>query len=159
VAKGIYVRPKPLKLIPNKISKTSPKKIAEVWAKNNGRKLVPQAQDSAYRLGLQTQAPIQTILWSNGPTREFQVGNSVVKVKHVSDTKLRWAGKPEGELLRGMSAVPASQVKTEQLKNALTRLKLDNARALETLTKIKRSTLLSKEWVNKIEELISEIRA
>jgi hypothetical protein len=55
--------------------------------------------------------------------------------------------------------VPASQVKTEQLKNALTRLKLDNARALETLTKIKRSTLLSKEWVNKIEELTSEIRA
>ena len=33
VAKGIYVRPKPLKLAPNKMSKTSPKKIAEAWSR------------------------------------------------------------------------------------------------------------------------------
>ena len=69
VSKGFYVRPKPLKSIPSISVTTSAKQVAQAWAKEHGYKLVSQGEESAYRLGFQTQAPVKTILWSNGPTR------------------------------------------------------------------------------------------
>ena len=66
VAKGFYVRPKPLPSMPSIKTTASADQVAKVWAKEHGYKLVTQGQESAYRLGFQTQAPMKKVYWTNG---------------------------------------------------------------------------------------------
>lgn len=78
VERGFYSRPKPLKNLPSVNVVASANAVAAAWAKERGYKITLQGLEAAYRLGLQTQAPVKRIYWSNGPTREFRVGNELV---------------------------------------------------------------------------------
>ena len=102
VAKGIYSRPKPLATLSFVKIIAKAEDVAKTWAQLHHYKLAPQGLEAAYRLGLQTQAPIKSIYWTTGPSREFKIGHEVVQVKHTAATKLRWENKPEGMLLRGL---------------------------------------------------------
>jgi len=152
VSKGIYVRPKPLKSLPSIKITISAKQIARAWAKRYGYKLVSQGLEEAYRIGLQTQAPIKTIYWSNGPARKFNIGNELVEIRHITANKLRWEEKPEGILLRSMSVTPASSVATSKMLNAFKRLSLSNEEAIAVVHKLKSSTL-SQAWQEKLKQL------
>ena len=102
VAKGIYSRPKPLTHMPSiKVTATA-KDVAKTWARSHNYKLVKQSFDEAYRLGLQTQAPMKTVFWTTGPSRQFSIGNETVIVKNKAPTKFRWGNKPEGRFYRGL---------------------------------------------------------
>lgn len=152
VAKGFYVRPKPLPSIPSIKTTASAEQVAKVWAKEHGYKLVSQGQESAYRLGFQTQAPMKKVYWTNGPTREFRVGNQVVEVRHVSDQKLRWEKKPEGKLLRGLLVTPPESVEASSLKKATQRLSLSTEETRSVLHKLSSVPLLS-AWQEKLKQL------
>ena len=114
VSKGFYVRPKTLSSMPSIKATTSAEQVARVWAKEHGYKLVRQGQEAAYRLGLQTQAPMKTVYWSNGPSREFRIGNQVVEVRHIGAQKLRWVKEPVGSLLRGLLVTPPESVEVSR---------------------------------------------
>lgn len=157
VSKGIYVRPNPIKNIPSIKLTTSPEQVARKWARKNGYKLVPQGQQSAYRLGFQTQAPVKTIFWTNGPSREFRIGNSVVVVKHVAESKLRLPTSPEGELLRGMSVTNANAVSISTLKKAFERLGVYSSEASKVVSKM-RSYVLPAGWESKLTDLELAVR-
>lgn len=151
VSKGYYVRPKPLAHIPSIKITTSAEKVAEAWAKENNYKLVSQGIEEAYRLGLQTQAPVKTILWTNGPSREFRIGNEVVQVKHVIEKKLKWIGKPEGTLLRGLLVMSPESVELTSIKLAIKRLSLSGQDAVEMLHKLSGLAVLQ-NWRDKLQE-------
>jgi len=151
VSKGFYVRPKQLASIPSVKTTASAEQVAEVWAKEYGYKLVSQGQEAAYRLGLQTQAPIKVILWSNGPSREFRVGNEVVQVRHITEKKLRWAGKPEGTLLRGLVVTPPESIEFPSILSAIKRLSLSKEEALSALHKLSEASVLH-GWRNKLQQ-------
>ena len=125
--------------------------MAEVWAKEKGYKLVRQGMEAAYRLGLQTQAPIKTVFWSNGPSREFRIGNEAVEVKHVTEKKLKWAGKPEGTLLRGLLVVSPESVELSGIRQAIKRLSLTGQDAVATLHKLSELVVLQ-HWRYKLQE-------
>ena len=150
VSKGFYVRPKPLPSLPSISTTTSANKVARAWAKKHGYKLVSQGLESAYRLGFQTQAPMKAVYWSDGPSRRFEVGNEVVEVKHRSPIQLRWDGKPEGTLLRGLSVTPAEAVEMNTLTTAFKRLSLTGAEAKSVIHKLLESPL-PKPWQMKLE--------
>lgn len=152
VAKGMYVRPKPLPSLPSIKVKTSAVTIARMWAKEHHYSLVSQGQEAAYRLGLQTQAPVKTIFWSDGPSRTFTVGNEVVEVRHITKQKLRWNGRPEGELLRGLSVTPPTAVALSTLRKAFKRLGLSNQESQIVVERLKASSL-PKAWQEKLTEL------
>ena len=154
VDKGIYVRPKSLPRLPSITLKPSATSIAQVWAKRHNHTLVPQGMEAAYRLGFQTQAPVKTIFWTNGPSRRFVVGKEVVEVRHTARSKLRWNGRPEGELLRGLSVIPPSEVTLPTLYNAFKRLGLTDHDGLAALHRLKTLPLL-KAWQQKFSELES----
>jgi len=151
VSKGYYVRPKPLASIPSIKATTSAAQVAKVWAKEHGYKLVRQGQEAAYRLGLQTQAPIKTIYWTNGPSREFRIGNEVVLVKHVTEKKLKWANQPEGILLRGLVVMPPESVEISHIKTAFRRLSIPKEEASSILHKLS-NLLVLRHWQPKLEE-------
>ena len=81
VSRGMYAAPKPLPSIPSITVTTSPEKIARLWARKHGYCLASQGLDAAYRVGFQAQAPIRTVYWSNGPTREFRLDNAIVFIR------------------------------------------------------------------------------
>lgn len=152
VAKGFYVRPKPLASIPSIKTTASAEQVAKAWAKVNGYKLVSQGQEAAYRLGLQTQAPMKTVYWSNGPTREFSIGNQVVEVRHVCDQKLRWEKAPEGTFLRGLLVTPPESVDVSDLKKAGQRLSLTPAEIKIVAKKLSTVPMLN-AWQSKLAQL------
>lgn len=148
VSKGMYARPKPLPSFPTIKVTASASQVAQVWAKEHGYQLASQGLEEAYRLGLQTQAPMKTVFWSNGPSRQFQVGNEVVEIKHVSMKKLKWAGLPEGSLLRGMAV---SNPESVNLKIAFTRLSLSFLEIQRVIARLKQSGL-SSQWLSKLSQ-------
>lgn len=151
ISKGIYVRPKPLVSMPSIKTTASAEQVARVWANERGYTLVSQGLECAYRLGLQTQAPLRTILWSNGPSREFRVGNDVVEVRHVSDQKLRWAKAPEGALLRGLLVTPPESVGLSGIQKAFQRLSLSPPEARQVAQKLSTLPLL-RAWQSKLKQ-------
>ncbi|MFK4754658.1 DUF6088 family protein [Oceanobacter antarcticus] len=152
VSKGFYVRPKPLPSMPSIKTTASAEQVAKVWAREHGYKLVSQGQEAAYRLGFQTQAPMKTVYWSNGPSREFRIGNQVVEVRHISGQKLRWEKTPEGMLLRGLLVTPPGSVELSGLKKAIQRLSLSPVETRSVLHKLRSLPLLN-AWQGKLQQL------
>jgi hypothetical protein len=130
--------------------------VARHWAKTRHFKIAEQGEEAAYRLGLQTQAPMKKILWCTGPSRTFHVSNATVEVKHVSKGKLRWLNKPEGILFRGLSILNAKLVNIEQLTTAFSRLNLSSSQIETALRKLKAE--LSSEWTGKLNQLSGGMR-
>ncbi len=130
----------------------SAEQVAKAWAKEHGYKLVSQGQEAAYRLGLQTQTPMKAVYWSNGPTREFRIGNQVVEVRHVSSQKLRWEKAPEGALLRALLVTPPESVSIPDLKKACQRLSLTPEETREVANKLSTTPLLN-AWQSKLQQL------
>lgn len=133
VDRGFYARPKPLKNIPSIKIVTSAEKVVAAWAKERGYKLTIQGLEAAYRLGMQTQAPIKRIYWTNGPSREFRVGNETVIVQHKSESKLKWLNRPEGELLRGLLSLSGKHARLESIKNAFSRLNISSRKMRQAI--------------------------
>ena len=156
VAKGIYSRPKPLPSFPSIKITAKAEEIAKTWARAHQYKLVPQGLEAAYRLGMQTQAPIKSVYWTTGPSREFKIGNEVVQVKHTTATKLRWENKPEGTLLRGLLSLSPEHTPISTLKIALKRLNLHEKESLHVIHKLSRVSILNM-WKSKLNQLESSL--
>lgn len=152
VAKGIYSRPKPLKNIPSVKITAKAEEVAKTWARVNHYKMVPQGLEAAYRLGLQTQAPMKSVYWTTGPTREFKVGNEVVQVHHTTKKKLQWENKPEGKVFRSLLTLSPEHTPESSLKNAFSRLQLSKEETLKVLSKLQKNTMLA-EWKNKLKNV------
>ncbi|AUZ85972.1 hypothetical protein CDW43_03425 [Methylophaga nitratireducenticrescens] len=152
VSKGFYVRPKTLPSMPSIKTTASAEQVAKAWAKEHGYRLVSQGEAAAYRLGFQTQAPMKTVYWSNGPSRQFRIGNQAVEVRHVSRQKLCWGDTAEGILLRALLVTPPESVKLSDLKRAVQRLSLSPEETGLVLHKLSDFSLL-KVWQGKLQQL------
>jgi hypothetical protein len=152
VAKGIYSRPKPLPSIPSIKITAKAEDVAKTWARTHKYKIVPQGLEAAYRLGLQTQAPVKSIYWTTGPSRKFQVGNEVVQVKHTTERKLQWINKPEGALFRGLLALSPEHTSISTLLMAVRRLNLNKNESINMIKKLKNSPAL-RSWKSKLDQL------
>lgn len=154
VSKGFYVRPKLIESLPGAKVMPSPEEVAQAWARAHGYKLVAQGFEAAYRLGLQTQAPVRTIYWTNGPSREFKVGHAVVQVKHVAASKLKWPNQPEGLILRSLSVMEPEHFKPELFRKVFKRLSLNGSEKARVLKNLKYSTL-NAQWREKLAQVES----
>lgn len=155
VAKGIYSRPKPLPSIPSIKITAKAEDVAKTWARTHKYKIVPQGLETAYRLGLQTQAPVKSVYWTTGPSRNFQIGNEVVQVKHTTERKLQWINKPEGTLYRGLLALSPEHTSISTLLIAIKRLNLNEKESIRMIQKLRNSNVLE-VWKSKLAQL--EIR-
>ncbi|MCL1112344.1 DUF6088 family protein [Shewanella basaltis] len=158
LAKGIYSRPKPLASIPSIKIIAKAEEVAKTWARSNKYKITPQGLEVAYRLGLQTQAPVKTVYWTTGPSREFHVGNEVVQVKHTTETKLQWINKPEGALFRGLLSLSPEHTPVSTLLMAIKRLNLQEKEAVRVIRKLSNSPELV-IWKSKLNQLENSLQS
>ncbi len=156
VAKGIYARPKPLTNLPSIKMTAKAEDVAMAWAKANRHKLAPQGLEAAYRLGLQTQAPVKTVYWSSGPSREFRIGNQSVIVIHTTSTKLRWVSQPVGVFYRALLILSAEHTSVEKLKKAISRLELSASETISALQKLQLVPQL-RQWQHKLQQVQQEL--
>lgn len=152
VSKGFYARPKPLENIPSIKVTANAEQVAKSWAKENGYKLVPQGLEDFYHLGLQNQAPMKTIFWSNGPSRTFKIGNQVVYVRYTTENKLRWANKTEGTILRDLLSMSPASVGISELSIAFKRSNIEPSKVHQTIEKLARIPQLQ-AWESKFKTL------
>ena len=127
----------------------SPAEIAKSWASERGYILVAQGFEEAYRLGFQAQAPVVDVFWTDGPTREFHVGNAVAIVRHKASSRLLWADEPVGRLYRALLVVPVSGRSGALLRNALNQCFDDSVAARDALNKLAKQATL-KRWLRVI---------
>lgn len=156
VAKGMYARPKPLTNLPSIKMTAKAEDVAMAWAKVNRHKLAPQGLEAAYRLGLQTQAPVKTVYWSSGPSREFRIGNQSVIVIHTTSTKLRWVSQPVGVFYRALLILSAEHTSVEKLKKAISRLELSASETISALQKLQLVPQL-RQWQHKLQQVQQEL--
>ncbi|WP_353302581.1 DUF6088 family protein [Sessilibacter corallicola] len=122
VMTGYYVRPKKHKSLPNITVTCSPETLAKAWAKERGYILTTTGFEEAYRLKFQTQAPVQTVYWTNGPSKTFKIGNAIAFTKHVADDLLLWHDLPVGCLYRAMLNMEAENSNSIKFNRALSLL-------------------------------------
>ncbi|BDY04685.1 DUF6088 family protein [Ferrimonas sp. YFM] len=124
VGRGIYCRPKPLQAMPSVKTTTTAEKLARYWVRLHGYKMVPQGVEEAYRLGLQTQAPMRTIYWTNGPSKVFTIGNQKVEVRHVANELIRGGMSAPARLRRGLAVMKSYKLESTSLAVAQSRLNM-----------------------------------
>lgn len=149
VGRGMYAAPKPLPSVPNIVITTSPEEIAKLWAKKHGYRLASQGVEAAYKIGFQTQAPVRTVYWSDGPTREFTFGNATLFIRRVSSKRLKFAGQAPGILLRAIYATNADAIEMKDLQTAFNRLSITNTEMAKVLKQLQEEPV-PKKWIIKL---------
>ncbi|WP_204355610.1 MULTISPECIES: hypothetical protein [Marinomonas] len=105
---------------------------------------------------MQTQAPIKVIYWANGASREFSIGNELITVKHVCESKLRWANQPIGRFYRSLLSLSPEFTPVSSLQQAAKRFGLSDLETKKFLDKLQTEPML-KEWKPKLIELRSSL--
>lgn len=150
ISRGMYAAPKPLPSAPDIIITTSPEEIAKLWAKKHQYRLASQGLEAAYKIGFQTQAPVRSVYWSDGPTREFVFGNATLCIRRVSSKKLKFAGHALGVILRAIYVTDADTIEMKDLQVAFKRLSIPGTE-MEKILKQLCEEPLPKKWVGKLE--------
>ena len=149
VSKGMYAAPKPLPSAPSIAITTNPDEIAKLWAKKHGYRLASQGFEAAYKIGFQTQAPVRTVYWSDGPTREFTFGNATLFIRRVSSKKLKFSGQALGVLLRAIYVTNADAIEMKDLQTAFNRLSITKIEIARVLKQLQEEPLPNK-WISKL---------
>ena len=97
IRRGVYVRPRVSKLVGE--VPPEPAAVVGAIAEATGETVTPHGAEAARLLGLSTQVPLAVVYNTNGKTREFQLGQVVVKMRHASNRQLALAGTPAGTAL------------------------------------------------------------
>lgn len=141
---GIYSRPKLLRYTTTMSFLGSAESVAKLWAKKHGHKIVLQGFEDAYRLGMQTQAPMKKIFWSSGYSRSFTIENETVQlIKKTNRDVLLFSASSAGSIYRALIAL--KHVTKSQFLTAFRRLKLSDEQIQNVISKLLKQRSLSKQ--------------
>ena len=115
ITRGVFVRPKNNKYIPNVMPSAS--KVIEAIARNTGEIFQVHGAVAVNHFNLSTQVPAITIFITSGPTREFRMGKLKIKLQHVSHRKLLHAGKPAGMALTALWHIGKNNISNHAFQN------------------------------------------
>ncbi|WP_339456402.1 DUF6088 family protein [Pseudomonas sp. EA_65y_Pfl1_P120] len=116
VARGIYMRPKRSEYIGQVYA--NPLAVMGIITRANGEVVQIHGAEAVRRLGLSTQMQVLPTYYTSGYTREIKVGNTVIRLRHVSKERLQHAGTKVGLALtalyylgrKGSSALVISRI-------------------------------------------------
>jgi Family of unknown function (DUF6088) len=101
LGRGLYCNPKINKrlgiAIPPDVDE-----IADALSRQTGSRIAPSGATAANRLGLSTQVPAKPVYLTDGRSRQVQVGNFVVVVKHVAPKELPVGNRTSATVLQAL---------------------------------------------------------
>lgn len=95
VGRGIYDWPRMSKFLGRLVPANIDLAVAAIVRRDNIR-IMPDGLAAANMLGLTNAVPVQIIYATDGPTRNIEIDNRIVRFRHVSPIVMAWAGKPAG---------------------------------------------------------------
>lgn len=147
IARGVFFRPKKSRFVDNVIPEVS--RVIEVIAKSHGETVQVHGAEAVRRFKISTQMPTKPVYYTDGSSREIQVGKLIVKLIHTSNhRKLQHAGEKPGLALTALWYLGKEQVNTEAIRRIREGLSIEE---FETL----RSTSMP-AWMTKAIEAYSK---
>lgn len=123
VTDGVFVRPKKNRFVGDVLPDVS--LVIQLIAKDCGETIQVHGAEAARRFGLTTQMSTTPVYYTNGKTREIQIGKLKVKLVHASDYRnLRHAGNKIGMALAALYYIGKGNVDNgviRQIKEKLTK--------------------------------------
>ena len=97
IIRGIYDYPKFSELLQEELAPDLGA-VAQAIARKNQWHIQISGSAALNLLGLSTQIPVKTVYYSDGPTRNFMIGNRKLQFKHIllRETKI---GSPKSEMI------------------------------------------------------------
>lgn len=120
VRRGVYVRPRVSRLVGE--VPPEPAAVVEAITEATGETVAPHGAEAARLLGLSTQVPLTVVYSTNGKTREFRVGEVVVKLRHASNRQLALAGTPAGTALAALRYLGKQAVSERTIEQVRARI-------------------------------------
>jgi len=134
VTRGVYVRPKRSPYV--REVPPEPIKVAEAIAAETGSLIQIHGAEAARRMGLSTQVPSRPIFYTSGPSRQMQIGQMEISLKHVTPRKLAMAERPAGIALTALWYLGKRLVTQETIERICMRLPQEEFEALRSSTRI-----------------------
>ena len=114
VTRGVFVRPKKSRFVGNVMPEIS--KVVAVIAQASGETLQVHGAEAARRFKISTQMPLTPVYYTNGTSREIQVGKLKTKLVHTSSNrKLQHAGTKPGLALTALWYLGKEQMNLENV--------------------------------------------
>lgn len=107
-SRGVFVRPKQ-----SKFGAIPPEPMEVALAKAHGEPIELHGAEALRRLGLSTQVPVRPVFYTTGRTRTFYVGNTPVRLQHVSPRKLVHPGTKVGMAVSALWYLGKEQITNE----------------------------------------------
>jgi len=147
VIRGVYDRPQFSELL-QEYTAPDMEKIAEAIARNFGWTIIPCGDTALNILGLSTQVPAVWQYVSDGPYREYTIGNRVMRFKHSANRDVSGLSTKSALVVQALKALGRDGVEEDHLKRLSVLLDAEEKKAL--LEETQHGTA----WIN---ELLKEL--
>lgn len=121
VARGIYMRPKLSEYTGKKV-RANPISVMKAVARARGETIQVHGAEAARRLGVTTQMQVLPTYYTSGSTRQIQIGNAVVRLRHVSWQRLQQADTQVGLVLNALMYLGKQGVTEQTARKILSSL-------------------------------------
>lgn len=149
VVRGVYDRPAFSELL-QEYAAPNMKQIAEAIARNFGWTIVPCGDTALNLLGLSTQVPAVWQYVSDGPYREYKIGNRVLSFKHGANKDVSGLSDKFALVVQALKALGKENIDEETLE------KLSSILSPEERVAFLKDTQHRKAWMNRVaKELVA----
>ena len=129
VARGLYVRPQESRHVG--AVTPSPEKVVEAIVKANGERIQMHGAEAARRFGFSTQMPTQPVFLTTGRTKQLQIGNLPVTLKHAPSRVFALANREAGVALSALWYLGKAHVTPEVIAKIRAQLPAEEFEALK----------------------------
>lgn len=121
IGRGLYDKPL-FSTFLQEFQSPNSEKVAHSLARNYGWNIVPTGDTALNLLGLSTQVSAHLIYRSDGPYREYAMGNITIHFKHTAHKNIpRLSGRP-ALVVQALLALGSSVVSDQVMLNRITKL-------------------------------------
>ena len=122
VARGIYLKPRFSAML-NEELPARPDDIAQAIARNYGWTIIPSEATALNLLGLSTQIPAKWQYVSDGPYKEYRIGNTSISFKHTNkSTEITKVSYKTAIVIRALKALGKENISDAEIRTISERL-------------------------------------
>jgi hypothetical protein len=143
VLRGVYDFPNYSHLL-NEYESPSPMKIAQAIARNYNWTIIPSGEIGLNQLGLSTQVVANWIFISDGPYKEYQIGNIKIQFKHSTNKNITGMSYKTAMIIQVLKALGKTHVYDSTIR------KLGNGLTCDEKENLYHETLKTTIWMRPI---------
>ena len=134
ILRGVYVRPEYNRFVGKVLPE--PLKVAKAIGEATGATVEVHGAEAARQFGLTTQMPAQAVYNTSGASKRIKMGDTEVRLRHVSPRKLALAGRPAGIALAALWYLGKESVTPKVIEQIHSKLPKNEFNVLKSSTNL-----------------------